>query len=213
MGEQLHNYADWVRQRNARQHQAPQPFDNKLHTYTYLPNANVGAVPFEAAAPAPQAYTACYSENIWPQAYQYLNYPQAWAYPQYNQGYHFAPQANLQPQAVAGGPIYYLPQGAVAQAAPAAQNRGAYGYHHLWYGRTKAEVDADNLRMARDEGVNNPNDLAPHNPRDDQQFWVQELDGQFSLRTYYTIENDLRPGRWQINPQHGNLFFVRSAAN
>ncbi|KAH7042604.1 hypothetical protein B0J12DRAFT_673390 [Macrophomina phaseolina] len=48
----------------------------------------------------------------------------------------------------------------------------------------------------------------PRNPRDDQMYWVREIDGGWTQRTSNTIENDLRPGYWTA--YSGKPIFVRT---
>lgn len=81
-------------------------------------------------------------------------------------------------------------------------------YQHPWLGRTKAQVDEDNQRIAMNTGVWRPNEMAPNKPADDQQFWCVEVDGSHTLRTYAQIE-ELRPGEWRKDPMFGNAYFVR----
>lgn len=78
-----------------------------------------------------------------------------------------------------------------------------------WVGRTKKEVDQDNAKIAHREGVYEPNPIMPKGAKPDQLFWVSELDHSNTLRTFRTIEEDLQPGRWKIDPRYGNAYFVR----
>ncbi|OCK75900.1 hypothetical protein K432DRAFT_158848 [Lepidopterella palustris CBS 459.81] len=103
-------------------------------------------------------------------------------------------------------PHYYYPSGTDGRDVGCAPGTG---YHHTYYGRTKEEVDAENRRLATAGGAYDAHEIRPHNPKPDQQFWCREKDGQLTLRTFYTIENDLHPGRWQMGAEKGNLIFVR----
>ncbi|EOD46805.1 hypothetical protein GTA08_BOTSDO01372 [Neofusicoccum parvum] len=52
-------------------------------------------------------------------------------------------------------------------------------------------------------------EMVPRNPGDGDQFWVRELDGNYTLRHYNTIENDLRPGHWTLT-RDGRAQFIRT---
>lgn len=78
-----------------------------------------------------------------------------------------------------------------------------------WIGRTTKQVDEDNVRMAINEGLYKPNDIVPKGARDDQLFWCIETDGSNTLRTFRTIEDDMHPGKWKVDPRYGSLYFVR----
>lgn len=73
-----------------------------------------------------------------------------------------------------------------------------YGYDHAFYGRTREEVEEGNRLIAAREG--------------NQQFWVKEANGDWTLRSYYAIKNDLRPGKWMMDAVRGALVFVKQAA-
>ncbi|KAI9694279.1 MAG: hypothetical protein M1820_009082 [Bogoriella megaspora] len=81
---------------------------------------------------------------------------------------------------------------------------------HVWFGRTKEQVDEDNRIIAQREDVYKPMPIQPKGAKPDQQFWVVEADGKTTtMRTYYAIENHLGDGEWKIDPRHGNMYFVR----
>lgn len=79
----------------------------------------------------------------------------------------------------------------------------------VWVGRTKKQVDEDNAKIAHREGVYKPNEMVPKGARSDQLFWVIETDGSNTLRNFRTIEEDLQPGKWKVDPRYGNAYFVR----
>lgn len=51
-----------------------------------------------------------------------------------------------------------------------------------WIGRTKAEVDEDNAKIAKEMGAYEKRKVAPADAKDDQPFWVVENDGSHTLR-------------------------------
>ena len=51
-----------------------------------------------------------------------------------------------------------------------------------WKGRTKAEVDEDNMKIAAKEDAYGKRKIQPVGVKDDQMFWVVELDGSHTLR-------------------------------
>ncbi|KAI5196773.1 hypothetical protein E4T39_07615 [Aureobasidium subglaciale] len=79
----------------------------------------------------------------------------------------------------------------------------------VWVGRTKKQVDEDNAKIAHKEGVYKPNEMAPKAASPDQLFWVIESDNSNTLRNFRTIEEDLQPGKWKVDPRYGNAYFVR----
>lgn len=52
-----------------------------------------------------------------------------------------------------------------------------------WQGRTKAEVDEDNMKFAAREGAYDERKIAPVGLAPDQIVWVVELDGGNTLRS------------------------------
>lgn len=138
---------------------------------------------------------------------------------QYPQGYYYAydyPKASpvQQPQPIMAYPSYcyapYAYQGAVSANFPdeTKSEKTEKPAKNVWIGRTKAQVDEDNIKIALREGVMKPNEMAPRNPKPDQLFWVVELNGNPTLRSYQTIE-ELGAGKWLIDPRYGNAYFQR----
>ncbi|KAG9586859.1 hypothetical protein KCU77_g11284, partial [Aureobasidium melanogenum] len=79
----------------------------------------------------------------------------------------------------------------------------------VWVGRTKKQVDEDNAKIAHKEGVYKPNEMVPKAASPNQLFWIIEPDDSNTLRTFRTIEEDLQPGKWKVDPRYGNAYFVR----
>lgn len=82
-------------------------------------------------------------------------------------------------------------------------------YYNRWVGRTKAQVDEDNVKLALSENVWKYDAMKPKDARPEQLFWVIELDQKTTLRSFKTIENDLAPGKWERDQRFGNAYFVR----
>lgn len=77
-----------------------------------------------------------------------------------------------------------------------------------WMGATKAEVDAQNAKIAEEVGATKPIKLIPYQAAPGQQFWVKELDGGFTLHTTDDIMESCQPGRWTY-ASAGYPYFVR----
>lgn len=100
-------------------------------------------------------------------------------------------------------PVYHwasLP----ASPAPVAVPNGTVP----WMGATKAEVDAQNAKIAEEVGATKPIKLIPYQAAPGQQFWVKELDGGFTLHTTDDIMESCQPGRWTY-ASAGYPYFVR----
>ena len=79
----------------------------------------------------------------------------------------------------------------------------------IWVGRTKKEVDKDNIKIAMAEGLYKPNEIVPKCAKPDQLFWVVENDGTNTLRTFQSIDGGVvGNGAWKIDPRYGNAYFV-----
>ncbi|KAM5458435.1 hypothetical protein MaudCBS49596_000348 [Microsporum audouinii] len=80
-----------------------------------------------------------------------------------------------------------------------------------WVGPTRAEVDAQNLAVARATGAMRPQSMVPYRPAEGQQWWCRELDGSYTLRTTNDIMENLQPGYWAYSSS-GYPYFIRQAA-
>lgn len=67
-------------------------------------------------------------------------------------------------------------------AAPAAVEEPKQPQPNTWQGRTKAQVEEDNMKAAKTEGVWDKRKVAPVGLADEQMCWVIELDGSHTLR-------------------------------
>lgn len=81
----------------------------------------------------------------------------------------------------------------------------------IWYGSTKAEVDAQNAAIAQTVGATQPMELIPANATAGQQFYCRELDGAYTLRTMTDIETSCQPGSWH-KASSGYPYFIRAKA-
>ena len=140
----------------------PQPGENERHSFTYIPAQpfQTGYVPH--AQFQPSYHPGAVPQHAFPTNYQYL------AAPSYAQ-----PPLSTSHQPI-GNSIAYADQFPVSHPGKT--------YQHPWLGRTKAQVDEDNQKIAMRTGVWRPNEMAPNKPADDQQFWCVEVDGSHTLR-------------------------------
>lgn len=161
---------------------------NGLHYHTYQP-----AQPKPPSPAAPKALSYPHQQIIYqyPQQPQMMPQPQMMAYPPMQYTY-------AQPGAYAyPAPAYYgypqpaMPQPAmpqpmadyhIYQPAPAKPEKPAKkSKGNAWKGRTKAEVEEDNMKIASKEGVYDKRKVVPQ-VKDDQMMWVVEVDGSHTLR-------------------------------
>ncbi|KAK2875953.1 hypothetical protein FQN49_001495 [Arthroderma sp. PD_2] len=80
-----------------------------------------------------------------------------------------------------------------------------------WIGPTRAEVDAQNLAVARATGAMRPQSMVPYRPAEGQQWWCREVDGSYTLRTTNDIMENLQPGYWTYSSS-GYPYFIRQNA-
>jgi len=172
----------------ARKH--PQPGQNERHSFTYIPTQPVQPAGYMSYAQPQPTYHPMDNapHHAFPTSYQYLAAP---CYGPSNPGV---------PHQSFGSPTACTDHFPISYPGKT--------YQHPWLGRTKAQVDEDNQKIAMRTGVWRPNEMAPNKPADDQQFWCVEVDGSHTLRTYAQIE-ELRPGEWRKDPMFGNAYFVR----
>ncbi|KAL8711745.1 MAG: hypothetical protein Q9220_003916 [cf. Caloplaca sp. 1 TL-2023] len=82
----------------------------------------------------------------------------------------------------------------------------------IWYGSTKAQVDAQNAAIAHSAGAYQPMQLTPANPTAAQQFWCLEPNHRdYTLRTMTDIETSCQPGAWHTAAT-GYPYFIRNKA-
>ncbi|KAL8923439.1 MAG: hypothetical protein Q9172_003136 [Xanthocarpia lactea] len=163
-------------------------------------------------APAPQASPAAAATPA----------PQAAAPPTSNQFFYYprfdsqsAPAAQLEPAKPVNpwlAPAPETPKASLSYAHPPIYCAGQPIPEpaKIWYGSTKAEVDAQNAALAQVVGAHTPMNLVPANPGAGQQFWCKEPNGVYTLRTMTEIETSCQPGSWHTAPT-GYPYFVRKA--
>jgi hypothetical protein len=76
-------------------------------------------------------------------------------------------------------------------------------------GPTREDIQMENRRVATERGAYDPRRIKPADARSDDPFWCRERNGEWHLRTYYQIENECHPGRWQMDAEVGFLVFHR----
>ncbi|KAF2725210.1 hypothetical protein K431DRAFT_290897 [Polychaeton citri CBS 116435] len=76
-----------------------------------------------------------------------------------------------------------------------------------WVGRTKNQVDEDNMRIAKAEDAYKGCKVQPVDVSDQQFFWVVDADGTNTLRTFRDIK-DLK-GEWQPDPRFPRAWFFQ----
>lgn len=129
--------------------------NNGLNSHSYNPSNT------PAPQPQPQLQPIYYQQQVVgnPQP-QYYSYPAPGyvAYP--SQGYYMA----VAPQ--------------IAQ--PRVDEKIEHPMPNAWLGRTRAEVEQDNMKLAKREGASEPRKVQPIDVKDTQLFWVIEPDGETS---------------------------------
>ncbi|KAF2871156.1 hypothetical protein BDV95DRAFT_668523 [Massariosphaeria phaeospora] len=74
---------------------------------------------------------------------------------------------------------------------------------------SREEHQLENRRVATERGAYNPRRIKPADARADDPFWCRERNGEWHLRSFYQIENECYPGRWQMDAEQGYLVFHR----
>ncbi|TKA29475.1 hypothetical protein B0A50_03488 [Salinomyces thailandicus] len=167
--------------------------------------------------------SAAATPRILPYPHPYVNY----SYPLYQpqQGFMAYPPMQQYPYAqppatVSYGvpPYFNYPQQMMPQPAPEQQQQAmyqpaAYVYQPTysapqpveWKGRTKAEVDEDNMKIAAKEDVYAKRKVQPVDVKEDQMFWVVELDGTHTLRSFMDVK-ELK-GEWKKDPRYDDAYY------
>ncbi|KAK0287215.1 hypothetical protein LTR35_002709 [Friedmanniomyces endolithicus] len=188
---------------------------NGLRAHIYHPAASQPPPALSSPKVAPVPHIIYYQQQPAPQ--------QAFAYP--TAQYTYATQSVAYP-----APAYYA-YGAQSiampppqpQPQPPQQQEQVANYHvyqpaysgeppqpqgNLWVGRTKAQVDEDNMKLAATEGAWDKRKIVPTGVGEDQMMWCVEGDGSHTLRTFVSIK-ELK-GEWNKYPgREESYYFVR----
>ncbi|MCJ1437619.1 hypothetical protein MMC27_007006 [Xylographa pallens] len=108
-------------------------------------------------------------------------------------------------------PVYYTsyPQYYYVEPAPAPKPATPKPDKHVyWYGSSRQEVDVQNHAIYKAHAK--PTPLVPYEPSAEEQFWVRELDGSWTLRTSKDVGDNCQPGYWQQG-ESGYHHFYRTA--
>ena len=214
-------YDDWRRSQNAAaaHQEAQQPFDNPVYEYTYINRQGGDPPPAQAEAPA---YNFTYAPQIQtvPFYYQYPRYysgamthltvqqPQAyWPTPQY--AYPPAQTVATMPMGVHYGVPHHYPQ--VAHVPPPVGVTTTASGQLPWYGRTRAEVEADNAAMAAIHAREMEEATVKFKPGAEpgDLFWVWEPDHKVrNLYSFATIDKEFK-GKWHMDPANNIAYYVR----
>ncbi|KAK4541099.1 hypothetical protein LTR36_008324 [Oleoguttula mirabilis] len=181
---------------------------NGLQYHTYQPSQLKPVSPVTPKAPQPVFYQYQQQPQMmaYPVQYPYAQVPYAYPAPAYYGYPHPAmphpAMAQPQPQPMADAYVY--------QPAPVEKEKPekpAKAKPNTWKGRTKAEVEEDNMKIASKEGAYDKRKVVPQ-VKDDQMMWVVETDGSHTLRTIVNIK-DLK-GEWKKDPRYeDSYYFVR----
>jgi hypothetical protein len=180
---------------------------------SYYPTYNTGANYYGAsnyyypAATYTPAYSGYYNYNLYGSLYPLANfyYPYQRSYYNTVPSYGYAAQAYVYPpgpSATTTTTTYHVTNGhastaGYAQAAPCNHEPAREG------------LQAQSRRIATERGAYDPRRIKPADARSDDPFWCRERNGEWHLRSYYQIENECHPGRWQMDAEVGFLVFHR----
>ncbi|KAK4565944.1 hypothetical protein LTR86_003793 [Recurvomyces mirabilis] len=185
---------------------------NALRSYSYIapksPSVAPSKAPSKAASspkfdPVQQQQAVYYQAPSYPAYHQpqyiYAPQPQSYAYP-YPQAYYGYPTAPVYPPQQMANYHVYQPQYAATQQ-PQPQP-------YEWKGRTKKQVEEDNMILAAKVGAYDKRKVVPTGVKDEQMMWCVETDGSHTLRTFLSIK-ELK-GEWKKDPRfEESYYFVR----
>jgi hypothetical protein len=63
-----------------------------------------------------------------------------------------------------------------------------------WIGQTRAEVERPHAAAAEASGATKPKLMVPFDDDPSQRIWTRELDGGYTLRSLYDIQENLKVG-------------------
>ncbi|KAK3116352.1 hypothetical protein LTR53_003378 [Teratosphaeriaceae sp. CCFEE 6253] len=180
---------------------------NGLRSRTYQPAPSIKAPSSPKIVPAPAPQLIYYyhppAPTYPPPQYTYAAAaPPGFTYPVQQLCYPYAPQLVAAVSQIADYHVYH-PASAAVPALP--------GQGNPWVGRTRAEVEEDNSKIAKKEGANAKRKVVPVGVKDEQMVWCVEVDGSNTLRTFVSTKEF--KGEWQKDPRPEveSWFFVREA--
>ena len=130
-----------------------------------------------AAPPAPPAYAAPAPQFYG--GYGYSAYVPHMAYP--TPGYYGYPGGDM-PYCPPGYTPVYHPAAPPAEEKKKEEKKAKKPELRKWQGRTKAEVEEDNMKIAKEEGAWDKRKVEPVGLATDQMVWCVEVDGGPTLR-------------------------------
>lgn len=155
------------------------PDDNQYLTQPAAPKA-------PEPTPPPPAH---FLQQPQPQPFYYAQPPMTYGQPQYYSHppqyyqYTYAPPAPAPaPAPAAPAPVMAPANQHVYYPSGTEPKPGTGQPSNVWVGRTKEEVEEDNMKIAKKQGAYDKRKMAPVDVKDDQYFWVVELDGKTTLR-------------------------------
>ncbi|EME43445.1 hypothetical protein DOTSEDRAFT_35705 [Dothistroma septosporum NZE10] len=118
--------------------------------------------------------------------------------------YATAPASIAAPAPIATAPSksanFHVYQPQTEKSAKAGATEG-----NVWIGRTKQQVEEDNMKIAKKAGAYNGRKVAPVVDDDSQLFWVCEPDGSQSLREFRYIKTVA--GDWHKDPRFNSAYY------
>lgn len=78
----------------------------------------------------------------------------------------------------------------------------------LWHGRSRAEVEEDDQRVAHASGAYASKEIKPRDAKSDDMFVVIYPDGRQGHVSFATIEGAGWKGRWQQDA-YGRMYFLK----
>ncbi|KAI7163774.1 hypothetical protein KC316_g12926 [Hortaea werneckii] len=178
---------------------------------TEVSQAHATAAPKILPHPQQQQFPAQFQAfHAYPQFQPFMTYPPmqqyTYAQPPGTVPYGVPAYYPYPPQTMPGFPQYaYPPTAAYVYQPPYTAPQPTE-----WKGRTKAEVDEDNMKIAAKGDAYGKRKIQPVGVKEDQMFWVVELDGSHTLRTFLDIK-ELK-GDFKKDPRYEDAYyFVREA--
>jgi hypothetical protein len=158
------------------------------------------------------AYSGYYNYNLYGSLYPLANFYCPYQRSYYNTvpSYGYATQAYVYPPGPSATTTttYHVTNGhaGTASYAQGVTTAHAPACHHE---PAREDLQMESRRIATERGAYDPSRIKPADARSDDPFWCRERNGEWHLRSYYQIENECHPGRWQMDAEVGFLVFHR----